>query len=457
MLFAPIARCSPRRGTIYLMNSVLAPVVIVGGGAAGLMAAISAARRGVRGVVVLDGARTLGAKILVAGGGRCNVTNARVTPDDYCGGPRHVLRHVLAAWTSRQTVEFFAELGVPLHEEEDGKLFPDSNQARTVLEALLGEATRLGVQLATEHRVDAIERVSRSFAVHLHGATARSPVEAQHIVLATGGLSLPKTGSDGAGYRFAQDLGHTIVPTTPALDPLLLAGDFHAGLSGVALPAELTIRVAGEKLTRLTGALLWTHFGASGPVALNAARFWQRATLQQRNVAITASFLPGVDFSVAEQRLLALAASNPRLHLHNALAQLAPGDGAVRDETGLPARFAQALLAALEIPAVIALAQLDRARRRQVLHALTAWELPVIGTRGYKYAEVTAGGVPLEEIDAATMGSRCCPGLFLAGEVLDVDGRIGGFNFQWAWATGYVAGVGLASAPGRTDDTRAEQ
>lgn len=414
-----------------------ADVAIVGAGAAGLATAIFAgrARRGLR-IVALDGAAQLGAKILVAGGGRCNVTNVCVTPQDYYGGNPHLLRRVLAAFPADRTRAFFEELGVGLHEEEYGKLFPHSNRARTVLDALLREAQRLGVILLTRHRVRSVRPAARGFALEIDvggpSTWQRKTLIARRVVLATGGLSLPKTGSDGAGYGFARTLGHSVTPTTPALDPLLLAGDLHAELSGIAHEVELTFRPADGKPTRIAGPLLWTHFGISGPAALNVSRFCNRARSADLPFSLTASFLDTADFQAAEQRLLECSRGQPRTALHNVLAQW------------LPARLAAALPTALQLPGQSPLAQVTRDMRRRLAHALTAWPLPVIGSRGYKYAEVTAGGVPLTEIDAATMASRLCPGLYLVGELLDVDGRIGGFNFQWAWSSGWVAGHAVA-------------
>ena len=407
----------------------------MGAGAAGLATAIFAARRlPDRSILVLDGGRRPGAKILVSGGGRCNVTNVRVTPDDYCGGNRHIIKRVLAAFPVEQTVAFFLDLGVPLYEEDQGKLFPDSNQARTVLEALLNEARRCGVSLATGQRVADIVRDEDGF--RLVTAAAASTPEgvwlARTVVLATGGRSLPHTGSDGGGYELARRLGHVLTPTTPALAPLLLDGRFHEPLSGIAQDVELTVHVAGAKPLRHRGALLWTHFGVSGPVVLDGSRHWHRARLEGHDVRITVNFLPGDDFAAAEQKLTELAAAQPKTHLHNALAVL------------LPARLAAALLADLGISASIPLAHLARDPRRRLAHALIEWPLPVRDSRGYDVAEATAGGIPLDEIDPATMQSRKCPGLYLAGEVLDVDGRIGGFNFQWAWSSAWVAAAGLA-------------
>src|SRR5688572_23034882 len=215
--------------------------VIVGAGAAGLAAAIFARRRHPDlPVVLLDGAKKPGAKILVSGGGRCNVTNSVVTAEDFQGGSRAVVRRILREFDAARAADFFREIGVPLHEEPGGKLFPDSNQARTVLEALLDEAARRGVQLLAGRRVT---EVRAGFEV----VTAEGVIPATRVVLATGGMSIPKTGSDGHGYRIAQSLGHSIVPPTPALVPLLLERGFHASLAGISHDAEISVRVAGSK------------------------------------------------------------------------------------------------------------------------------------------------------------------------------------------------------------------
>jgi predicted Rossmann fold flavoprotein len=262
---------------------------------------------------------------------------------------------------------------------------------------------------------------------------------ASQVVLATGGQSLPKSGSDGAGYGMAHQLGHTIVPTTPGLAPLIIeepgAGvPLHRVLAGVSQPAELSIWIDGVVATRLTGSLLWTHIGVSGPVAMNASRHWLRAKLEGRAVAITLSFLPGESFEEVDRRWTTLGAERPLVTLQNALAAM---------ETMSPASTAAAIIGRLGLDGSRQLAHLPREDRRRLVHALVAWPLHVAGARGYNYAEVTAGGVSLSEIDPSTMESRVQSGLFLVGEILDVDGRIGGFNFQWAWASGRAAGIGL--------------
>ncbi len=403
-------------------------VAVIGAGAAGLATAIFAARRNPdMSVVALDGAGKLGAKILVAGGGRCNVTNRAVEPTDFSGGSPNVVRRVLAAFSAERTVAFFREIGVALHEEEHGKLFPDTNRARTVLDALLSEADRSGVRILPGHRVTGIERCDSRFRI----SSSAGMFTAATVVLATGGRSLPKTGSDGGGYALAQHLGHTMIPTTPALVPLVLDGDFHSLLAGVSHDAQLTLRAEGRKAVRIRGSMLWTHFGISGPVVLDASRHWHRARTEDRAVTVSACFLPDEDRQSVEGKLLDMMSSQPKVHLRNVLA------------AWLPARFADAVLAHLGIVGRQTMAHLPRDDRRKLAEALCAWPLPVRDSRGYRHAEVTAGGVTLTEIDPASMASRKCPGLYLVGEILDVDGRIGGFNFQWAWSSAWVAAEGI--------------
>jgi predicted Rossmann fold flavoprotein len=425
----PSAAPGPNSGFLHRPTDAT-DVAIVGGGAAGLATAIFAARRlpGVR-IAVFDGARHLGAKILVSGGGRCNVTNRVVTAGDYWGGDRRVIDSVLRAFSAADAVALFESLAVKLHEEDAGKLFPDSGNARTVVRALLDAVAQAGVVLNAGCRVESVRTgTTAGFVVHGHGWSTA----AQRVVLATGGLSLPKTGSDGGGLAMAASLGHRVVPTTPALVPLVLDGAFHSGLSGVSHEAALSIAGGGLRTITLRGPLLWTHFGASGPVVLDASRHWHRAKLEGRDVEVRLSFVPSRDFAGVERLLLHSAADRPAAMLRTILSE------------HLPVAVAERLADAVAIDSDTRLARLSREDRRRLAHALVSWPLQVTGSRGYNYAEVTAGGVALDEVNRGTMESRVCPGLFLVGEVLDVDGRLGGFNFQWAWSSAYVAARALA-------------
>jgi predicted Rossmann fold flavoprotein len=406
-------------------------LVVVGAGAAGLATAIFAARaaRHLR-VRILDGARRVGAKILVSGGSRCNVTNRDVTERDFWGGSSRVVRHVLRAFPAGRAAMFFEELGVRLHEEEDGKLFPDSNRSRTVLDALLDEISRLGIAIDTEHRVTSIRKTDEGFELSAGAQT----LIARAVVVATGGRSLPKTGSDGAGYDLVRPLGHGYVETTPALAPLVLDGDSHARLAGVSHRAMLSLRVDGRITTRLEGSLLWTHFGMSGPVVLNMSRHWHRLRLDGASASVFVNLVPGESFESLEAWWLDQERERPRAQVATVLA------------TRVPSAIASVWLEAAGIGTDVTMAHLAREDRRRLVRALVEAPVAVVDSRGYGYAEVTAGGIPLDEIEPATMQSRVCPGLYLVGEILDVDGRLGGFNFQWAWSSGWVAGHAIAKA-----------
>jgi predicted Rossmann fold flavoprotein len=411
-----------------------ASVIVVGAGAAGLATGIFAGRAMQRsGVLVMDGARKPGAKILVSGGSRCNVTNAVVTEADFNGGNPRIIRRILRGLSVGETVGFFAGLGVPLHEEPGGKLFPDSNRSRDVLDALMRGCSDASVTVLADHRVTAIVRTPAGFDV----TTSRGAFSAPAVVLATGGQSLPKSGSDGTGYDLARSLGHSIVATTPALAPLLLSNTddwtIHPQLSGVSHDAALDLWVDGRRAVEIRGSMLWTHFGISGPAALDMSRHWLRARLDGNDVQLTARLAGGLGFDELDARLQQLVAERPRASAQSSLAAL------------VPASVAEAVTRRLGLDGSIQLARLAREDRRRLVHALTRWIVPVVDSRGYNFAEATAGGVPLTEIDPATMESRICPGLLLVGEILDVDGRIGGFNFQWAWSSARVAARAIAA------------
>lgn len=407
-----------------------APIAIIGGGAAGLTAAIFAAQAGAKHIVILDGARSLGAKILVAGGGRCNVTHDVVDVADF-NGSRNIIKKILAAFTADDAIKWFATLGVELKREEGGKLFPVTDSARTVVNALLRRCGELGVNILTDHRVSGVQRHGDTFIIqHSHGTTA-----SRKLILATGGRSLPKTGSDGFGFQLARQLRHEVTATHAALVPLVLDVQmFHTGIAGISMEVSLSTFVAGKRVDHRSGSLLWTHFGISGPVVLDASRHWVIAHETGLQPTIQCNLLHPDSFESVEQWLIQLATTRPKAAITTVLADR------------LPARMATAIVTHCDIDTATQCGQLPRESRRTLVHALTSLRLKVTGHRGWNYAEVTAGGVPLNEIDPRTMESRKQPGLHLAGEILDCEGRIGGFNFQWAWATGFLAGGSAARA-----------
>jgi predicted Rossmann fold flavoprotein len=405
-------------------------VLVVGAGAAGLFAATWAGRAAAAAgrplsVVAVDGARTLGAKILVAGGGRCNVTHVAVHDRDYAGSTPPAIRKVLRRFGVADTVRFFAAAGVDLKEEDTGKLFPVTDSARTVLGALLAEARAAGAAIVHPARVTAIDRDANGFAA----VTAAGTIRCRTLILCTGGKSLPKSGSDGGGLLLARALGHSLTaPIVPALVPLLLPpGHWITALAGLTLTTEITLAApTGRRLFATTGSTLCTHVGLSGPAVLDASRHWLVARAAEPDVRLAIAWLPGTTAEAVDRLLVAGQSRGP-------LATL-------RDR--LPDRLTRALCAAAGADAT---GDLPRDARRRLAALVAGTPLPVTGDRGFAVAEATAGGVPLAEVRLETMESRVCPGLYLAGEILDVDGRIGGFNFQWAWASGFVAGTAAAA------------
>ncbi len=411
-------------------------LVIVGAGAAGLATAIFASQAAPdKKIVILDAAKKVGTKILVSGGGRCNVTHTRVIPRDYHGSQK-IIRNILAGFNVKQTIDWFAEMGVKLKEEDTGKLFPVTDSAQTVLDALLNRCKALGIEIQPDSRVRQIMPMSKADDQQASGPfeiqTDTGNVIAQRVVVCTGGRSLPKSGSDGSGWALVKRLGHTVTDTYPALVPLVLDSSFfHAKLSGISHEVTLHTHVDGKRVDSRTGSMLWTHFGISGPVAMDASRFWVMAHGQGQKAALFCQLLPEMHFDSCEKWLMD---QEPKMTVSRILAKY------------FPTRMVEILCDHVGMGADRVIGQLNRDMRRKLSHALTALALPVVNDRGWNAAEVTAGGVPLAEINFRTMGSRIVDGLHFAGEVLDVDGRIGGVNFQWAWASGKQAGEGAMRA-----------
>ncbi len=411
-----------------------ADIAIVGAGAAGLMAAVWAGRRArelhrpLR-IVALDGARTLGAKILVAGGGRCNVTHHAVTPDAYAGSSRNAIKKVLRRFDVPDTVAFFNELGVELKREETGKLFPTTDSARTILNALLQAVRDAGAEIRHPRRVETIQPTEHGYTI----AGEWGELIADRLILATGGMALPRSGSDGAGYAFVKAFGHTVTPRVfPALVPLVVEPDhFIRTLSGLTLPARLELRAGtGKRLLSFTNSTLCTHFGLSGPSVMDISRYLTAARHEDRGAHLVIAWLPDATPDQLDAELQALGKRGVARWLTERL----------------PARLAEALCTEAGVETNAFGHALTREQRKSLVRLLTECPVPITGDRGFTHAETTAGGVPLSEIELGTMTSRVRPNLHLCGEICDVDGRIGGFNFQWAWASGYVAGRSAADA-----------
>jgi predicted Rossmann fold flavoprotein len=404
------------------------PIVVIGAGAAGAMAAIFAAAEGRR-VVLLERTKDGGRKILISGGGRCNVLPSQVDPAAYVtASSAHTMRKLLLSWPLAEQRRFFeARLGIPLAlEAETGKLFPRSNRARDVRDGLLRHARELGVELRFETTVTSLARADGHDGWTV-GTGEAERIDAGSVVVATGGLSVPATGSDGTGLRIVRGLGHRIHTLYPALTPLTAEPAVHAPLAGVSLSVRLH---APQKRGGFTtaGGFLFTHRGYSGPSVLNV------------------SHLPVLSRAQGAERQPVLVQWSER-DAESWDSRLREGGGTVATplRRELPARLADALLAEAGVPADRPIAQLRREERARLVTLLTRYPLPWTGDEGYKKAEVTGGGVALGEVDPRTLESRLQPGLFLCGEILDAFGPIGGYNFLWAWSTGRAAGLGAAA------------
>ena len=407
------------------MQEPIWDVIVIGAGAAGLIAAARAAERGKR-TLLLEKNRKAGVKILMSGGTRCNITQAtdnRGIVAAY-GPPGKFLHSALAALSVEDTIALFEAEGVATKAEETGKIFPVSDKALDVLSALLRRLRRSGATLALEESVVDWSRTDGEFNVQ----TSRRTLRAQSVILTTGGQSYPGSGTTGDGYRLAAKLGHTIVPPRPALVPLTTNVPWVAELRGITLP-DVAVRVleGTDTLASRRGSLLFAHFGLSGPVALDVSRTVSGHP-RPATLLLEVDLLPAEN----EQRLgdwlrdEALASGKKQL-------------AAVLSER-MPRRLAETLLVLAGMPSDRKAAALSKDERNRLVSQFKRLPIPLTGTLGFKKAEVTAGGVALEEVDSRTMQSKLAPGLFLAGEVLDLDGPIGGYNFQAAWSTGWLAG-----------------
>lgn len=385
-------------------------VIIIGAGAAGLMCAATAAARG-RQVLLLDHANKAGKKILMSGGGRCNFTNLYTEPANFLSGNPHFCKSALARYTQWDFIELVARHGVPYHEKKLGQLFCD-HKSSDILAMLLAECTETGVELRLDTSVQAIERVEGGYRLQ----TSAGAAHCQSLVIATGGLSIPTLGATGFGYQVARQFGHTVLPTRAGLVPFTVTAPalkaLCSELSGTSV--DCVVSCNGQSFRE---NLLFTHRGLSGPAMLQISSYWQPGD------ELVIDLLPGLD---ALGWLQEQALARPNIELKTLLADV----------------FTRKLAVLLcdSWFASRALKQYAPAELREVAERLGSWRLVPAGTEGYRTAEVTLGGVDTREVSSKTMESQKSPGLYFIGEVLDVTGQLGGFNFQWAWASGHAAG-----------------
>jgi len=385
-------------------------VLIIGAGAAGLMCAIAAGQRGRR-VLVVDHANRVGKKILMSGGGRCNFTNLGVTPAQYLSANPHFAKSALARYTPWDFIALVQKHRIAYHEKELGQLFCDDS-SKQIVRMLLDECEAAGVTIETSCAVSRVRNSDSGFSV----ITARGEVQAESLVVASGGLSIPSMGASGFGYELARQFGHEVLPTRAGLVPLTLSGkhqEYYQDLAGVALPAVET-RVGKQSFR---AGLLFTHRGISGPSILQISSYWQPGDDLRTNL------LPDTEVGawLVEQRM-----ARPLAELKTVLGDV------------LPKRLAQRLCE--QSFESRPMRQYREAELSQIGDQLNAWPITASGTEGYRTAEVTLGGVDTHGLSSSTMQSKHVPGLYFIGEVVDVTGWLGGYNFQWAWASGQAAG-----------------
>ena len=409
--------------------------MIIGGGASGLIAAVALARRGRR-VVLLEQQERVGRKLLSTGNGRCNLTNLNAGAGDYHGA-RQAVQAALRAWPPRKVMAFFDALGIPCVADEAGRVYPMSRQAASVLDALRLGCDEAGVETRTGFRVTALRRIEGGFEARSQEGDRAC---ARCALVCTGGLAAPKLGARGDGYRLLEDLGHRITPRFPAIAPLVTSPSRVRGLKGIRAEGEIALRCGDAVLRRERGEVLFAESGVSGIAAMQLARAANEGLRAGKPCAVILNFLPDAD---AKALLRRRAGELPKRGLEDFL------NGIV------PKRLGQTLVKAAGLPLDGPAGSLNPGQLDALADQLAGWTLPVTGTQGFDQAQVTAGGASLKDFDARCMASLRAPGLFAAGEVLDVDGDCGGFNLQWAASSALLAAEGidaLLNATGRTDD-----
>ena len=388
------------------------------------MAALSAAKTNRASIAIFERNARCGAKIIVSGGGRCNLTNRHVSAQNYYGGSKAFIRNVLSAFDQEDAIHFFESLGVRLVTEEDNRVFPKSSRSQEVLDALLSRARALGVQIHTGYYVENVRCHDNGFAI----STNHGEYTAQKLLLAAGGAASKQYGTDGSGFAIARALGHTVTDVGPALVPIAIEKPKFAGLAGITIAAELTLMEEGKSLASSAGYLLFTHDGISGPAALNISR----ELSFHPDAGLFLNLLPQKDFAAIQHWLKQQIQTHPRAQASSILKGL------------LPDRLGEMLISLAGINPRLRLSALSRVQLKALSNIVSQLSLRNARPLDFQKAHCTAGGVLLSEVRYQTMESRIKKGLFLAGEILDVDGVTGGYNFQWAWSSGWLAGKSMA-------------
>jgi predicted Rossmann fold flavoprotein len=398
-------------------------VCVIGGGASGLIAAISAKSNGAQ-VTLVERNAKLGKKILVTGNGRCNYTNVLATAAQY-NHPAFV-QPVLEQFSPERTLAFFENLGIPPKIEDEGKTYPLSEQASSIVDVLVYEVERLGIAILLDTKVASIKKTNGRFLIQF--ADGRK-TESDRVIVCAGGLAMPQSGSDGSGFELAIQLGHKVTPTFPALVKLLLESPHLKHLDGVKINSTVELMLDNRVIQSEHGDILFTKYGISGPTILQLSREANARRLAGESLFVKVVLVDSLGYDDIAKRLEMVA--------HKSIQQGLIG---LIHTKIIPILLQEAGIKHPQEP-ISALTPKDKGK---LIRLLFDWRFPITGTKGFEDAQVTAGGVDIQFVSAATLESKTIPGLFFAGEVLDIDGLCGGFNLQWAWSSGYVAGKAAA-------------
>nr|WP_300001682.1 NAD(P)/FAD-dependent oxidoreductase [Tissierella sp.] len=399
-------------------------IVIVGGGAAGMIAAIVARRNGGH-VTLLEKNDRLGKKLLATGNGRCNYTNINLSSTNYHGENPKFTYSALESFNVDRTMDFFEILGITPFVEDGGKVFPMSLQSSSVLDVLRLEIEYLGIEIKLESDVKNISK-KKEFILELENG---EKIKASKVIIATGGMAMPASGSDGSGYALVEELGHTIVETFPGLVQLKLEGNIFKNLKGVKFPGRVKLLSKDKLIIEDFGDVLFTDYGISGPPILQISRTAIKYLKDKQEIKLSVSIIDSKSKEELYDYLDARFISMKNRTIEEALIGL------------INKRLIPTVLKEIGIKKDKRVTSISKKEIRDIARILTQWEFKISGSKGWKDAQVTAGGVSTGEVDNKTMESKKCPGLYLVGEILDIDGDCGGFNLQWAWSSGYIAGM----------------
>jgi predicted Rossmann fold flavoprotein len=408
-------------------------IVVIGAGPAGLFSAITAA--GAAGkkklsIIIVDANMKAGRKLAVTGNGRCNLTNSDVSASNYHGNNPLFVNGILGNFDNSDLMEWFTSRGVEFKTEENGRIFPVTDQALTVIDRLLEEIETLGIKLSLNTKVTSLKKKpDGQYIIEVNG---KDTIEAEKVILATGGLTYPRLGSSGDGYNFAGTFGHKIIPPLPCLTGFETLEKTLFDLQGVQLMAEVTCKSGTQAIPEISDEVMFTHYGVTGPAMFTLSSFIVRE-LVTHPVSVILNFFPGLSREETEQKIRDIWAAGPQRVLGNSLTGV------------LPKKFVHVLLrnivkTGLDIP----VSNISKDLRNSIVKAFTGLELHLKSARSWEDAQVTSGGISTDEIDPRSLESKLCPGLFFAGEVLDIDGECGGYNLQFAFSSGYMAGLAAA-------------